>query len=228
MKDFSESNILAIDSSSRNLKLGLSYGGDRLVQSDESVGQEHGQVIVKKISELFQSAGISKDDLEAICVCTGPGSFTGLRIGLSAAKGMAVALGVDVVGVSLFEVAAFKLRAENDPVSVIIPLKRDEFFVGEVSGGEFVSDEIRVVTEQGLADAVGQNAVAGFQFSLSERFPQVENPDLSSDVEYNAGDLIYLGRDRLSRGLIGDLSELEPLYVQKSQAEIRFEQRNRS
>ena len=228
MKDYSESKILAIDSSSRNLKLGLSYGGDRLVQSDEAVGQAHGQVIVKKISELFQSAGMRKEDLEAICVCTGPGSFTGLRIGLSAAKGMAVALGIDVVGINLFEVAAYKLRAENNRVSVIIPLKRDEFFVGEVCGGEFVSDEIRVVTEQGLAGAIDSNAVAGFQLNLSERFPQVENKDLSGVAEYNAGDLIYLGRDRLSRGMIGDLSELEPLYVQKSQAEIRFDERNRS
>ncbi len=228
MKDYSESSILAIDSSSRNLKLGLSYGGDRLVQSDEAVGQAHGQVIVKKISELFQSAGIRKEDLEAICVCTGPGSFTGLRIGLSAAKGMTVALGIEIVGVSLFEVAAYKLRAENNRVSVIIPLRRDEFFVGEVFGGEFVSKEIRVVTEQDLASAIEENAVAGFQFSLSERFPQVENRDLSSAAEYNAGDLIYLGRDRLNRGMIGDLSELEPLYVQKSQAEIRFDERNRS
>ena len=130
-------NILAIDTSSAELKLGLGFGEDRTVKSCEQIDKSHGRFIIKKIDNLLQSAGLDKNDLQAIVVCTGPGSFTGLRIGLAAAKGMAVAMDIPVVGLSLFEVAAFKLHNLNQRVHVIIGLNRDECFVAPVVGGFF-------------------------------------------------------------------------------------------
>lgn len=228
MRNFSESNILAIDSSSRSLRLGLAFDIDRLVKSDEVVEQSHGQVIVKKIGELFQSAAIDKGQLDGICVCTGPGSFTGLRIGLAAAKGMAVALDIPVVGVSLFEIAAHKLQHIDSVVAVVIPLKKDELFVADICGGRLVDGKIRVVPADSLPDAIGERAVAGFQFDAAESFPSLGNKNLSEVAQYDAGDLIYLGREKLGGDQAGDLALLEPLYVQKSQAEIKFELRDRS
>lgn len=228
MKSWDENNILAIDSSGRSLRLGVSFGGDRLVESNELVEQSHGQLIIKKIAELLESAAIGKEDLHGICVCVGPGSFTGLRIGLAAAKGMAVALEIPVVGVSLFEIAASKLRDVDRPVSVLVPLKKDEFFVAEVFGGKQVGDEIEVVSARSLAEYAGGKAVACYHFDLAGIPGGVGGDDLSKRIQYNAGDLVYLGREKFSAGTADDLSLLEPLYVQKSQAEIRFEQRRKS
>lgn len=122
-------NILTIDSSSNILKLALLFHGDRLVKSEESAEQSHGQILLKKVDALFESAGISKTDLHAIVVSTGPGSFTGLRIGIAAAKGIAVALGIQIVSVNLFELAAYKLQDENEEILIVVPFKKDEFFV---------------------------------------------------------------------------------------------------
>jgi len=113
MNDFNPQSVLAIDSSTHILKLALSFGDDRLVQISEEVEKSHGQIIVKKINELFQSAGLNKSMLRAIVVATGPGSFTGLRIGLATAKGIATALNIPVAGVGVFEVAVYKLRDEK-------------------------------------------------------------------------------------------------------------------
>ena len=55
--------------------------------SAEEVEKSHGQLIIKKIGELFSSAGFQMESLDGIVVCTGPGSFTGLRIGIATAKG---------------------------------------------------------------------------------------------------------------------------------------------
>ncbi len=228
MKNWTDSNILAIDSSGRTLRLGLAFGSDRMVKSDEVVEQSHGQVIVKKIGELFESAAMDKGQLDGICVCTGPGSFTGLRIGLAAAKGMAVALDIPVVGVNLFEIAAYKLRQVDMTVAVVIPLKRDEVFVASVRPGELFDGKIRVVPVDSLSAAISEEAVAGIQFEPGQSFSGLKKQDLSEKTKYDAGDLIYLGREKFAKNLAADLSLLEPLYVQKSQAEIKFELRNKS
>jgi tRNA threonylcarbamoyladenosine biosynthesis protein TsaB len=228
MMDPGRANILGIDTSSHQLHLGLAFGGDRLVKSTEEVGQSHGQVIVKKIAELFESAGMAREELGGICVCLGPGSFTGLRIGLAAAKGMAVALGIPVVGVSLFEIAAYKLGYVDEEVAVVIPLKRDEFFLAKVAGGKVISDRIRVVPTDSLGELIAEGAAAGFGFGLSEMFALRHGEDLSEAVRYDGGDLIHLGREKLVSGVVGDLTSLEPLYIQKSKAEIRFERGNRA
>jgi tRNA threonylcarbamoyladenosine biosynthesis protein TsaB len=219
-------NILAIDTSGKNLKLALSFGGDRLVKSDELMEQSHGQLLIKKIGELFQSAGLGREELDAIIVCTGPGSFTGLRIGLAAAKGMAVALDIPVVPVSLFEIAAGKLASVEGDVSVVVPLKRDEYFVSEVNGGQHAAD-IRVVGNDGLRLLAEKNSVAALHLDLSAAVSGAIANDFSDAVGYDAADLIYIGTSKLDSGYAGDLSTLEPLYIQKSQAEIRFDQRNK-
>jgi hypothetical protein len=99
--------------------------------------------------------------------------------------------------------------------------------VADVMGGQRTGDKIAVVSSRSLGEYLGDKAVAFYQSDSSELPPDVENEDLSASIQYSARELVYLGREKLSSGQIGDLSSLEPLYVQKSQAEIRFEQRKR-
>ena len=101
MTEFRDENILAIDCSGKELNLGLRFGHDRTVKLSIEAGRSHGQLIIEKISELLNSAEIKVKQLRALVVSTGPGSFTGLRIALAAAKGMATALNIPAVGVSL-------------------------------------------------------------------------------------------------------------------------------
>jgi len=227
MTDNLKKNVLAIDTSSSELKLGLSFGGDRMVKSCERVEKSHGHLIIKKIGELFQSAGLNKDELQAIVVCTGPGSFTGLRIGLAAAKGMAVALNIPVAGVNLFEVAAYKLRSLNRKVQIIIGLNRDECFVAPVESGSYEESAVSVVAYNNLLHVVGEDWVAAIRIDLSTSFPQLGNVDVSKQLDYDTSDLLELGVGKLASGLSDDLAQLEPLYLQKSQAELRFERRQR-
>lgn len=216
-------NLLAIDTSSLSLKLGLAFGSDRLVKSEEMMDKSHGQVIIKKINELFSSAGLKVEQLEAIIISTGPGSFTGLRIGLAVAKGMAVALDIPVVDINLFELAAFKLQKETQPVKVFVPFKKGEFFMTEIAGGKFSMENIAVVTTASLSEKVGTDAVAGVNVNMAEHIPEAKFLPLSGRIEFDAADLIYLGRTKLAQNQVADLAKLEPLYLLKSQAEIKFE-----
>ncbi len=227
MTDNLNKNVLAIDTSSSELKLGLSFGGDRMVKSCERVEKSHGRLIIKKIGELLQSAGLNKDELQAIVVCTGPGSFTGLRIGLAAAKGMAVALDIPVAGVNLFEVAAYKLRSLNRKVKIIIGLNRDECLVAPVESGSYEESAVAVIAYGDLLRVIGEDWVAAIRIDLSTSFPQLGSVDVSKQLDYDASDLLELGVGKLASGLSDDLAQLEPLYLQKSQAELSFERRQR-
>ena len=120
--------ILALDTSSNRLLLGLQKDSDRIIKIDETAENSHGQILMKKIDQLSQSAETELSDLDGIIVGVGPGSFTGLRIGLAAVKALAVAFETPVVDFSLFEMAAYKLKDFSEPVTILIPFKKDQFF----------------------------------------------------------------------------------------------------
>ncbi len=123
--------LLAIDTAAPRLQLALLVG-DRADVLVEDMAQGQAERIFPAIDELLARNGIAYKDLTRIAVTTGPGSFTGLRIGLSAARGLGLALSVPVVGVpSLF---ALSLSAQCDVVAILLDARRDEAYFQLFSG----------------------------------------------------------------------------------------------
>ncbi len=225
MTVYSSKNILAIDCSSSVMKLGLQFGGDRLVKSVIPAEQAHGALIMKGIAQLLQSANCSVSDINAIVVATGPGSFTGLRIGIAAAKGMASALNIPVVGVSLLELAEYKLAGIGKNVKVVLPFKKGAYFVAALKDGKIDEKSVVAVTFNELAQHANGSLVASMGGAeLTPHISDIKKIIESQKTDFDASDLIFLGITKLNRHEIPDLAKLEPLYLQKSQAEIKFEQ----
>ncbi len=225
MTDSREMNVLAIDTATATLNLAVCFGGDRVVKLSEHIGVSHGQFLIKKIGDLLESTGLDRGDLDGIVASTGPGSFTGLRVGLAAAKGMAVATDIPIVGVSLFDVAAHRL-GERD-AWVVVPFKRDEYFVALVTRGTWTPENVTAVAKTALAGIVGDLPVAALAVDLAGLYPQLTLAEPFGRIEYDGGDLLVLGQSRLSAGESDDIARLEPLYLMKSQAEIRYARRHR-
>lgn len=123
--------ILAIDTAAPRLQLALLVG-ERVDVSVDDIAKGHAEILFARIDALLTRNGLSYKDLTRIAVTTGPGSFTGLRIGLSAARGLGLALGIPVIGVpSLF---ALSLRAECNLVAVLLDARRDEAYFQTFSG----------------------------------------------------------------------------------------------
>lgn len=220
-----DTGLLAIDTSSSILRLAVRFGDDRLVKSSEEVERAHGQMIMRKVSNLFASSGMQPIDLSGIIVCTGPGSFTGLRVGIAVAKGMAVALDIPVVGVSLFEIAALRLQNSPEEVRVLIFQRKGEYLVARINDGQLDLADVTTMTVPEIVSQAGQNRFASIgpvEPALSEQ----AGVQLSA-IEFDASDFLSVGEPRLASG--GDnLDTLEPLYFGKSQAEIRFDQRHKN
>lgn len=225
MNEFFTANLLAIDTATATLRLAVGFGGDRVVKISEDIGRSHGLVLLKKIGDVLGSAGIAADALEGIVVGTGPGSFTGLRIGLAAAKGMVVALDIPIVGVSLFDLAAAMLPRER--IQLVVPFKTDQVFVGLIENGTCSQSSISAVSVTALAAHLGDSTAVGICLNVTDLVPGVATPGAGGRIEYDAADLLALGRERLRAGGGDDPAELEPLYLQRSQAEIRFDESRR-
>lgn len=223
MNDYSNKNILAIDSSSNRLILGIKYDGDKLVKKDELVEKSHGQMIISKIQDLLKSSELEISSIDAIVVQTGPGSFTGLRIGIAAAKGIAVAFNIPVVSINLFEIASFKLRNDEKSIHVIVPFKKDQYFITSHKNRKYDKDCIKTIDNQQLIELIKSEPFAIFGVKFENDLKENELTDYSEELNYDSSDLINLGLNKLNEGQFEDIINLEPLYIDKSQAEINFE-----
>jgi tRNA threonylcarbamoyladenosine biosynthesis protein TsaB len=110
---------LGIDTSSPTLALALwSPGSSSLARFCEDVGRDHAKRLIPELERLFKSVGAKPADLRSIGVGIGPGSYTGLRVGLATARGLARGAGISTRGVGSLEARAWAGLGENVPKGV--------------------------------------------------------------------------------------------------------------
>jgi tRNA threonylcarbamoyladenosine biosynthesis protein TsaB len=124
--------LLAIDTAAPRLALAILRDSDRVDTLVEDMATGQAERLFPALDELLGRSGITYKDLTRIAVTTGPGSFTGLRIGLSAARGLGLALGIPVLGIP--SLLALSLGAQCDPVAVLLDAKRGEAYFQTFSG----------------------------------------------------------------------------------------------
>ena len=121
---------LAIDTAAPRLQLAVLTGDGRVEVSVDDIATGHAEILFDRLAGLLGRAGLGHGDVERIAVTTGPGSFTGLRIGLSAARGLGLARRLPVVGIP--SLLAISLAAEG-PVTVLLDARRSEAYVQHFS-----------------------------------------------------------------------------------------------
>jgi tRNA threonylcarbamoyl adenosine modification protein YeaZ len=132
--------LLAIDTAAQRLQLALLRGDGTVSTLVEEMAQGQAERIFSAIDDLLADAGYG--DLDRIAVTTGPGSFTGLRIGLSAARGLGLALGIPVVGIGSLQAISLSGRPHT-PVVVLLDARRDEaYFQHFFAPGEPIGDPL--------------------------------------------------------------------------------------
>lgn len=123
-------HLLAIDTSGPRLQLALLGAGSVDALVDE-IAKGHAEILFDRIATLLGRNAKTYADLTRLAVTTGPGSFTGLRIGISAARGLGLALKLPTIGVP--NLLALSLNATNGPVDVKLDARRDEFYTQRFS-----------------------------------------------------------------------------------------------
>ena len=141
--------ILVIDTSGPVCAAGIfDSGANALVASkSEMLGKGHAERLIPMIDEVLSEAGLALKDMTRIGVTIGPGSFTGLRVGLSTLKGLAYALQVPLVGVSSLE--ALAVEAGGPDVAALAVVKKGEVYLGRYRRGTLEPITTHPVAEAG-------------------------------------------------------------------------------
>ena len=215
--------ILALDTAT-------SAGSVALVDEERTIasryfdlGLQHSQRLFIEIEEVIETAGCSPGELEAVAVSIGPGSFTGLRIGLSAAKGLCLASDSALVPVSTLEALAARLPYAQYPVCAVLDARKQEVYTAlyDTSTGypQVLSPPRPVAPAVLLEERSGEktiyvgDAVSAYS-ELIAACPQAL-PAPSHCARPEAGTIGWLARDKLRAGLTADLETVEPEYLRK-------------
>jgi tRNA threonylcarbamoyladenosine biosynthesis protein TsaB len=227
--------ILSIDTTSVAGSVALSEDDELITQEQQGACGTHSERLIPSINHLLNIAGWQRTDIQGIAVAIGPGSFTGLRIGLAAAKGMALALGCPIAGVSSLESLAQNGRGFAGTVIPLIDARRGEIYaaawrVGLDGDMKQLMDELVAPPDQlvkflskikGDLLLVGDGAIAYGDY-LCKGLRGRAYVAKGSQVRPCAINLAALSWKRLAKGCGDDLVMLVPNYIRRSDAEIGF------
>ena len=151
--------ILALDTAGEDCAVALAKAGNGmslLARRSETIGRGHAERLMPMIGEALAEAGLTYADLGRIAVTTGPGSFTGTRIGVAAARGLALALGIPAVGVSVLDALIDAARGkESGLIVAALDARRGEIYAKAVTAGSGkIIYEAQVTTAAALAQAI--------------------------------------------------------------------------
>jgi tRNA threonylcarbamoyladenosine biosynthesis protein TsaB len=147
--------VLAIDTAGVDCAAAVfdSDTGKILGRVSETIGRGHAERLMAMIDEALAQARLSLSDLGRIGVTVGPGSFTGIRVGVATARGLALALGVECVGVSTLEVLAQTASEPDKPILAAINAHRDEVYAQNFQAGTPQGEPLLLELDDYLARA---------------------------------------------------------------------------
>ncbi|MFQ5589834.1 MAG: tRNA (adenosine(37)-N6)-threonylcarbamoyltransferase complex dimerization subunit type 1 TsaB [Phycisphaerae bacterium] len=224
---------LAFETSSAWGSIALGQGQAVLATRAFSAPRRHAVEFLPTIQALCQDCSVQPSAIEHVYVSAGPGSFTGLRIGITAARTVAFASGARTVGVPSLEVIAQNAADAPDPpnrVVVILDAKRKRVYAAAFvrRGGEYVptTEPAEVVPAEFLAQQDASSAVLGE--GVAYHRAAVEGPSLSvlpETLNRPRAETVYrLGAARARLGRFDDPIHLVPIYIRPPEAEEKWRQ----
>jgi tRNA threonylcarbamoyladenosine biosynthesis protein TsaB len=221
--------LLLIETSGRVGRVGLAEGPVFLADRSLDEARRHARDLAPMTAGLLNERGWRARDLHGIIVSLGPGSYTGLRVGIMSAKALAYATGCAVVGVPTFEVLARQVDTPGLELVVIADAHQEFLYVqpfGRGSAAERFSPagELTVVSGREWARQLGHDVVVvGPGLRIAGPWLPPGMPTVTPDP--SVADLLAVGWERYQRGLRDDPVLLEPLYLRRSSAEEQWDRR---
>lgn len=217
--------LLALDTATRIAGIALHDGQRLLMEVMWHSERQHTVELMPFVVRMLDQAKVAPSDLRALAVASGPGSFTGLRVALSVAKGLALAHALPLLGVPTLDVVAFPHRHQSLPVCALVQAGRGRLcwgLYGWVDAlwmplGGYRIDPVEAVAEA-VAGTCRDTLFAGEVLPesvavLRERLGERARLLLPAEAIRRAGYLAELAWERLRRGERDDLATLAPIYL---------------
>ena len=218
--------ILAVDTSTEACSVALQIGNETIAKfADEP--RSHSRLLMPMVQQVLAEAQIKVNQLDAIGVSIGPGSFTGLRIGFAAVQGMAYGADIPVVPISTLKLmVATYSRQQNTVVgeiTVLLDARMSEFNLGRYKLEDnhqivALEDDRLVSAEQVIAliEANNPSAIIGDSGNLFETAPQLA--DQFTQIYPNAIDILPMALQQFNQGLAVNIESIDLVYLRGTEA----------
>ena len=230
-RDICIMKILALDSSGLVASVAIVTENAMLAEYTVNYKKTHSQTLLPMLNEIVKMADINMEEIDAIAVAAGPGSFTGLRIGSATAKGLGLALNKPLIAVPTLEGLAYNLYGTKQLVCPLMDARRNQVYTGIY---EFTGKQLRVVKEQ-VAIAVEEliqeiNEIGREVIFLgdgAEVYNEIIQAKMNAPYSFapvhlsrqRAGAVGALGIELYKKEQIETAAMHEPIYLRVSQAE---------
>lgn len=228
--------ILSLDTATLVSSVALVHNEKLVAELTVQTKKTHSEMLMPHIEQVMALAGVHKCDLKLVAVSIGPGSFTGLRIGLATAKALAYALAIPIVGVSTLEALAYNCPVPGALLAPMLDAQKGNVYQAlyrwekkellEVMPARVISFD-QAVAELGAGNQpaliLGEVAVMN-----SEKLSEMSNPMAAAAhvVMPRAASVALLAQKKHGEGIYHDPMTLEPLYIRRSEAEVLWEKRH--
>lgn len=223
--------ILAVDTTSHGCSVAVVADDSILSECHLQKRETHSKHLMSTIDSVLQDSGLTIYEIDGFAVAKGPGSFTGLRIGISTVKGLAAATGKPVTGVSSLEALAYGVPVCDEKICTIIDARKQEVYSSSfryVDGRIVRLAEEVAVSPLTLAESLDETTlfvgtgVDAYKKDLIDGGG--EKAVFSSQISncINAVNVALIGRRELSDQCGNRLQDLVPNYIRKSDAEMNL------
>lgn len=219
-----EPSIILIETSTALCSAAISKGGDIISYRESSEDKAHASKLAVFISEMLREQGMSASDCDAVAVSEGPGSYTGLRVGVSTAKGICFGAGIPLISVGTLDILAIQAIEEGllpQGCTAVVPMidaRRMEVYCAEFSAAGERTGKVRpeILESGSFSETAGCGTVL-FIGDGAEKFSRISSLDNAAFVRCwpKASAMLRPALDKYMTARFEDTAYFEPFYLKE-------------
>ncbi|MBQ7496487.1 MAG: tRNA (adenosine(37)-N6)-threonylcarbamoyltransferase complex dimerization subunit type 1 TsaB [Selenomonas sp.] len=230
-------SILAIDTATQVSSVAVASEARLSAELTMQARLTHSETLLPHMEQVLKMANVKKEDLDGIAVSMGPGSFTGLRIGLAAAKAVCYALKLPLIGVPTLEAMAWHYPVPGVRIVTLLDAQKGNAYRQSFRFHEGRMEAQEEITVSGLPEVISYcGEMKEPVVLLGDVVPKkiAGKLELPANVSLAPAHLVMpraacvamVGLKKLAAGEVGNVMDMEPVYIRRSEAEVLWEKRH--
>ena len=230
--------ILGIDTSTMAANVAVLEDDKLICEYTINTKKTHSQKLMPMIENMLKLSDLDIKEIDAIAICVGPGSFTGLRIGMETAKAMAHVNNIPLIGVNSLEILGANMDLCNRNICSILDAQRNQVYMNKYILKDYKITELEEISikpiDELLEEISSSNEdwvlVGEAVYKYKEKIEEISNITIPSPANNitKASTLCFVARDKmLANDQVYNCYNINPMYIRKSQAEEQYEEKQK-
>ena len=230
--------ILGIDTSTMAANVAVLEDDKLICEYTINTKKTHSQKLMPMIENMLKLSDLDIKEIDAIAICVGPGSFTGLRIGMATAKAMAHVNNIPLIGVNSLEILGANMDLCNRNICSILDAQRNQVYMNRYILKDYKITELEEISIKAIDELLEEISssnedwvlVGEAVYKYKEKIEEISNITIPSPANNitKASTLCFVARDKmLANDQVYNCYNINPMYIRKSQAEEQYEEKQK-